>query len=155
MGILDGSGPVRAVHTAILPDEKRRAFDELRAGGAEGVVFKDANSHYTAGRPASGGSQVKFKFVTTASFIVAAVNKRRSVALVLLDGDQRVAAGNVTIPPDHEVPAPGEIVEVRYLYAFEQSGRIYQPVFLGNRDDLDSSDCSVRQLKYKDQGIAA
>lgn len=153
--ILDGSGPIRAVHTAILPKDKHRAFEELRSSGAEGVVFKDSNSHYTPGRPASGGAQLKFKFVTTASFIVEAVNKRRSVALVLLDRNTRVAAGNVTIPPDHDIPAPGDVVEARYLYAFPQSGCIYQPVYLGKRDDIDPADCDVRQLKYKDKGFAA
>jgi bifunctional non-homologous end joining protein LigD len=61
--ILDASGPIRAVHTAILPADKQRAFDELRSGGAEGVVFKDANSHYIGGRPTYGGAQLKFKFV--------------------------------------------------------------------------------------------
>jgi bifunctional non-homologous end joining protein LigD len=153
--ILDGSGPIRAIHTAILPEDKQRAFEELRSGGAEGVVFKDANSHYTAGRPASGGAQLKFKFVTTASFIVAAVNQCRSVALVLLDGDRRVTAGNVTIPPGHEIPCPGDIVEARYLYAYRQSGSIYQPLYLGRRDDMEAADCDVRQLKFKDEGVAA
>jgi bifunctional non-homologous end joining protein LigD len=66
-----------------------------------------------------------------------------------------VPAGNVTIPPDHDIPAPGDTVEVRYLYAFEQSGCIYQPVYRGKRDDIVPTDCHVRQLKFKDQGVAA
>ena len=113
-------------------------FDTLRTTGAEGVVFKDMDSRFKPGRPNSGGSHLKFKFVTTASFIVGAINQRRSVALVLLDGDKHVPAGNVTIPPDHEIPAPGDTVEVRFLYAFPESGCIYQPVYRGKRDDARS-----------------
>ncbi|WP_367872490.1 hypothetical protein [Luteolibacter sp. Populi] len=41
------------------------------------------------------------------------------------------------------------------MYAYPQSGCIYQPVYLGKRDDLDPADCQVRQLKYKGEGVAA
>jgi bifunctional non-homologous end joining protein LigD len=77
------------------------------------------------------------------------VNQRRSVSLLLLDGDEEVAAGNVTIPPSVEMPGIGTIVEVRYLYAFKESRSVYQPVFLGVRDDLEPIDCMVDQLKFK------
>jgi bifunctional non-homologous end joining protein LigD len=153
--LLDANGPIRIVNTAFEPKCKEDMFQTLRRGGAEGVVFKDGDSHSNPGRPASGGPQLKFKFVTSASFIVASVNTRRSVALALLDGSERVTAGNVTIPADHEMPAPGDIVEVRYLYAFPQSGCIYQPVYLGRRDDIDAADCHSGQLKYKGEGVGA
>ncbi len=153
--ILDVTGAIRPVSTAVEPKDKQAMFQMLRQTGAEGVVFKDADSPFNSGRPNSGGPHLKFKFVTTASFIVAAVNNCRSVALVLLNGSERVPAGNVTIPPDHDIPAPGEVIEARYLYAFPQSGCIYQPVYLGKRDDIDAADCHVRQLKYKDDGVAA
>jgi bifunctional non-homologous end joining protein LigD len=153
--LLDATSAIRPVSTVVEPKDKQAMFDTLRTTGAEGVVFKDMDSRFKPGRPNSGGPHLKFKFVTTASFIVGAINQRRSVALVLLNGDQRVAAGNVTIPPDHEIPEPGDTVEVRYLYAFEHSGCIYQPVYRGKRDDIDPADCHVRQLKYKDQGVAA
>ena len=29
------------------------------------------------------------------------------------------------------------MVEVRYLYAFRQSGAIYQPCYLGEREDIE------------------
>ena len=153
--LLDASSAILPVSTVVEPKDKQAMFDTLRSTGAEGVVFKDMDSHFKPGRPNSDGPHLKFKFVTTASFIVGVINKRRSVALILLDGDKRVPAGNVTIPPGHDIPAPGDVVEVRYLYAFEQSGCIYQPVYRGKRDDVDPADCDVRQLKYKDQGVAA
>ena len=41
------------------------------------------------------------------------------------------------------------VVEVRYLYAFRESGSIYQPVYRGERSDIPADDCTVDQLKYK------
>lgn len=153
--IIDQSGAIRPVSTVIDPEEKQAAFNRLLSAGAEGVVFKDRDALFAPGRPASGGSQLKFKFVTTASFVVEAINKRRSVSLVLLNGNARVSAGNVTIPPDHKIPKPGEVVEVRYLYAFRESGCIYQPVYQGTRNDVDAGDCQVEQLKFKSESVAA
>jgi bifunctional non-homologous end joining protein LigD len=153
--LLDATSAIRPVSTVVEPKDKQAMFDTLRATGAEGVVFKDMDSRFKPGRPNLGGPHLKFKFVTTASFIVGSINNRRSVALVLLNGDKRVPVGNVTIPPDHEIPAPGDTVEVRFLYAFPESGCIYQPVYQGKRDDIDPADCHVRQLRYKDQGVAA
>lgn len=64
-------------------------------------------------------------------------------------------AGNVTIPPNHEIPATGQVVECCYLYAFRESGSIYQPVYLGSRDDITAEECSTAQLKYKAEALAA
>jgi len=66
-----------------------------------------------------------------------------------------VPAGHVTIPPNHPVPQEGSVVEVRYLYAFRPSGSIYQPVYLGARDDIAAADCTVDQLKYKTEAADA
>jgi bifunctional non-homologous end joining protein LigD len=114
------------------------------------VVFKELDAPYTAGRPASGGPQLKFKFCATASFIVGAINQKRSASLMLFDADRVVPAGNVTIPPNHDHPVPGSVVEVRYLYAFKESGAVFQPVYLGRRDgEIAPKECTVEQLKYK------
>jgi bifunctional non-homologous end joining protein LigD len=40
-------------------------------------------------------------------------------------------------------------VEVRYLYAFPESRSVYQPVYLGRRDDVLRSECTLAQLKFK------
>ena len=58
-------------------------------------------------------------------------------------------SGNVTVPPNHPLPELGQVVEVRYLYAFPESGHVYQPVYLGVREDLPQEDCTAGQLKYK------
>jgi bifunctional non-homologous end joining protein LigD len=131
---------------------KTKAIDDVRAGNGEGVVFKDMDAPYTPGRPNSGGAWLKWKFVESASFVTGRSNPgKRSVELLVLDGNNFVPAGNVTIPPNHEVPAPGTVVEIRYLHAFRQSGSVYQPVYLGPRDDISASDCTRDQLKFKDE----
>jgi bifunctional non-homologous end joining protein LigD len=140
---------IQLAQTAFTKGQKRELFDHLKNANAEGVVFKQVDAPYIAGRPASGGPQLKYKFVATASFIVGKTNSKRSIALQLLSGEKPVPAGNVTIPPNQEIPQPGQVIECRYLYAFKESGCIFQPVYLGVRDDITSEECTVDQLKYK------
>jgi len=133
-------------------------LDKLKRENREGIVFKNLSAAYVAGRPASGGDNLKLKFHATGSFIVNKVNSKRSVSLMLFDGHKIVPAGNVTIPPNHAIPAVGAVVEVRYLYAFPESGCIFQPVYLGVRDDITAEECTITQLKYKaaqEESVAA
>ncbi len=140
---------LRCVSAIIAPNEKIEMYDQLRLANREGVVFKDMDAPFSAGRPNSGGPQLKFKFVETASCVVTGINSKRSVTLGLYDGDRLVPAGNVTIPPNHAIPEVEAVVEIRYLYAYKESGAIYQPVYLGPRADIPLSECGVDQLKYK------
>jgi bifunctional non-homologous end joining protein LigD len=142
-------GFIKLADTALNLAEKAELLDKLRRENREGIVFKNLSAAYVAGRPASGGDNLKHKFYATASFIVNKVNGKRSVSLMLFDGSKVVPAGNVTIPPNHTVPNVGAIVEVRYLYAFRESGCIFQPVYLGKRTDITAEECKVAQLKYK------
>lgn len=158
IALLDPEHPhLRPVNTHMEPDDKRAMFATLRLCGGEGVVFKEIDSPFSPGRPNSGGSQLKFKFVESASFIVTGINAKRSVNLGLMasDGNGIVPAGNVTIPPNQRIPAVGAVSDCRYLYALRQSGSIYQPVYLGERTDIPASDCTVDQLKYKSEAVAA
>jgi bifunctional non-homologous end joining protein LigD len=61
-------------------------------------------------------------------------------------GDGFVEIGNVKIPANFAVPEPGTLVETRYLYAYP-GGSLYQPVYLGPRNDVEYAD-SVKSLKY-------
>ncbi len=127
-------------------------YDRIAQAGGEGVVFKKADGQYVAGRPASGGSQVKCKFYATCTCLVTAQNDQRSVRLHLLDdAGKTVGVGNVTIPPNKALPAAGTLVEIRYLYAYK-GGSLYQATYLGERDDLEVGDCILGQLKYKAEG---
>lgn len=145
-----GQGAIDIVETAQTSVEKKTLLRRLMQEKAEGAVFKRHDSSYVAGRPSSGGSQLKFKFYATATCIVAKANSgKRSIALELIGAaGERVSVGNVTIPPSVKVPSSGALVEIRYLYAYPH-GSLYQPVYLGVRDDLTPEACSISQLKYK------
>ena len=143
---------IRFVETAIDPADKERLFRHLQAEKREGVVFKRLDAPYTPGRPNSGGTQLKHKFYATCSAVVSKVNDKRSVELRLLNGQGWIPVGNVTIPPNSNVPTVGDVVELRYLYAFQESNALYQPVYLGPRQDVAPQECVLTQLKYKGTG---
>ncbi len=145
---LELSGSLVVVETAKTQKEKQQLYDRLHISEAEGIVFKKHASPYTAGRPNSGGTQVKFKFYATASVFVTKINEKRSVAVTVLADKQHVDVGNVTIPPNKDVPPLNSVIEVRYLYAY-QGGSLYQPTYIGVRDDMGVEDCLISQLKYK------
>ncbi|EHB48611.1 ATP dependent DNA ligase [Mycolicibacterium rhodesiae JS60] len=128
---------------------KADRLKELRARNAEGVVFKRWDAPYRQGRPNSGGTQLKLKFVATASVVVTTINQQRSVGVSLLDGNDWQTVGNVTVPANQNVPQIGDVVEVRYLYAAQVGGALYQPVLLGVRNDVEPPECVVAQLKFK------
>ena len=152
--LVDLLGPLRApsiqpVNTAYGEEYKRQLLNEFWAAGREGVVFKRLDAPYTPGRPNSGGTALKYKFTATLSAMVTRLNPRRSVALQLHGKQSWQPCGNVTIPPNESLPRPGDVVEVRYLYAFPESGVLFQPVYLGKRTDLLTVDCGTGQLKFK------
>ena len=139
---------IRLVETAFSTQQKTTLWERLKRENREGIVFKRLDAPYVPGRPNSGGPQLKFKFAATVSAVVAKINVQRSVEVSLLKGRSLVSCGNVTIPANHEIPRVGEVVDVRYLYAYRDSLALYQPVYLGPREDVDR-ECLVSQLKFK------
>lgn len=129
---------------------KRQHMTEMKSANKEGIVLKDLTAVWSADRPAGGGGPaLKCKFWASCSCVVLKTNARRSVELAL--GGKPV--GNVTIPPNKLVPGKGQVVEVRYLYVTGVGGSLYQPTYLGVRDDLRTADCTEerQRLKYKPQ----
>lgn len=142
---------LKIVPLALTVEDKRALYERVKAEGGEGIVIKDLFAPYTAGRPASGGDQLKIKFWATCSAIVALVNTQRSVLVSMYDeAGSLVNMGNVTIPVNYEVPSVGSVVEVRYLYAYP-NGSLYQPQYEGERSDIDALECRTSQLKYLDK----
>lgn len=129
------------------------ALDDLQEAGAEGYVLRHQNSLYEAGRPASGGSALKVKFWAEATCRVTEGREgRRSIGLELQNGIDGpwMPVGNVTVPANQEIPAPGSLVEVRYLYARE-GGALFQPTLKGLRRDLTEDAAQMSQLKLKER----
>lgn len=144
---------IELVATAWTTTEKRALYKKLKKDNAEGIVFKNIKAGFMPGRPNSGGDQLKFKFCATATVHVMGVNKtKRSISVAVYDGKEKVEVGNVTVYPNQSIPNPGDIVEVKYLYYFP-GGSLFQPVLLGERDDMGLEDCTLEQLKIKRQEV--
>jgi bifunctional non-homologous end joining protein LigD len=150
------SEALRIAPTYKSHEDKHTHLERLRAAGAEGCVFKLLSAPYVAGRPNSGGNALKLKFVATVTVRISAITSgKRSAAMQLRDENGNwVDVGNVTIPPNHAIPPISALAEIRYLYAFK-GGSIFQPVYLGERKDLDEADCTTAQLQYKGEAAKA
>lgn len=141
---------VKRVLARVDQVEKEQFFNELRDRRAEGMVFIDPMSEYLAGR---GSSRLKFKFTSSATCRVSGLNgDKRSVKLQLRSDNltslpSTVEVGNCTILPNFTMPHPGDLVEIRYLYAFP-GGCLFQAVYLGPRTDQTEAD-DYQSLKFK------
>ena len=154
--LMHGGTSIVPVYTACQAREKTSLYARLRGQFKEGIVLKLLTARYTPGKTSGSAHALKYKFIESASFVVTLVHPtKRSVSLGLYSGSEIVEAGNVTVPPNHEVPQPGSVVEVRYLYAYKQSGAVYQPLYLGEREDIEQAECVVSQLKYRHELAAS
>lgn len=136
---------IQVVKTAYTTKEKQTLYETLKNTKKEGIVFKLLNGTHKAGY---SNDQKKFKFYATASVIVTNHNKKNSIAIAVWDGKDTVPVGNVTTI-GHVKPPIGTIIEVSYLYAYK-GGSLYQPSFIGVRDDMDKEDCLIHKLKFKE-----
>jgi bifunctional non-homologous end joining protein LigD len=81
--------------------------------------------------------------------VVSAINTKRSVQMAVWENARLVPCGNVTIPANQPIPQVGDMAEIRYLYAMNGSGSLFQPVYLGVRDDIAAAECTRDQLKFR------
>lgn len=148
--LLQTTGLKNIVPTYFTAKEKLKAFNALQQTNKEGVVFKKIDSSYVAGRPNSGGNQLKYKFYATDTFEVVSHNKtKRSVNVVSYTEDgSAYDMGKITIPETTPMPAVGSFVEIRYLYC-NTGGKLFQTTFLNVRDDQAREDCHMREIKFK------
>ncbi|MBA3398029.1 MAG: WGR domain-containing protein [Deltaproteobacteria bacterium] len=147
------TGDVRILPVASGKAAKRTLHDRLRAAGAEGIVFKDRDAPYTAGRPASGGTQRKYKFVKSADVVILE-NAGNAYLMAVYDGRTlfeigKVFAGTTNASRKALDAALGRgerpVCEVRYLYATADH-QLFQPVFVTTRDDKPAKQCVRSQL---------
>ena len=126
---------------------KTALLERVTAEGGEGVVFKDCNAPYIDGRNAA---QLKFKLWNDLSAIVGDQKAgKRSVEMRLVADEDGVTfpVGHVTIPANHEIPVPGTVVNIRYLYAYPD-GSLFQPQYEGPRGDITAAECLASQRVF-------
>lgn len=122
---------------------KKVFFETIRVCHGEGGVFKKLDAPFEQGR---SKLQLKYKFTESATCIVLEINTQRSVRVGLIEESGNcVSLGNVTIPENEQIPTVDDLVEVRYLYRFED-GCFEQPVYLGKRNDIDRFEAKVSQI---------
>jgi bifunctional non-homologous end joining protein LigD len=107
---------------------------------------------YKAGRPNSGGTQIKFKFKGSATVRCKSLNEKHSFVMEMLSKGDWIEVGNCTYFESKYIPTPGCYCEIAYLYAFPE-GSLFQPTLKELRTDVNEDDCLVSQLKYKQGSI--
>lgn len=139
--IMSGQSDLVVVPTARTTEEKRALMARVLEGKGEGVVFKRAQAHFRSGKlSASGSDQFKVKFTEDCTVRVKKVNTgKRSVEVEIDNDGATLALGNVSIPPNCEIPSKGELVSVGYLHLFE-GGSLFQPQYKGVRTDCEGTD---------------
>ena len=142
---------VRLLPVARTAETKRKLFAELNERGAEGLVFRHLDGLYRQGKRSD--MMRKAKFTNTADVIVHEVRAqgRNNCTFRLFDHGALVAAGSCSLEARPDVN-PGDVIEVRYLYASNE-GLLYQPVMLRIRDDKSPGECTVDQLHYTDRTV--
>ena len=148
-GTLEGlsiqNGSMQVVGTAYTTKDKRALYERLKKDGKEGIVFKLLDGKHKVGY---GPDQIKFKFRGSASVIVTGHNKKNSISVAVLNEcGKLVPVGNITMI-GHVRPPVDSIVECSFLYFFP-GGSLYQPSYIGVRDDVNREDCLLSKLKCK------
>ena len=117
-----------------------------RETNEEGVIISIGSANY---EPGESRQKFKLKFYADAYVYVQRINTQRSIGIAMENdrGGPYVEVGNVSIPPNREIPKVGAVVEVRYLYAYPE-GSLYQPFYKGVCPDKDRADLSS-SLQYK------
>lgn len=132
--------------------EKRALLARIIAEDGEGVVYKRADAAFDAGRSLNAS---KHKLQESSTFEVVRINDKRSVAIALrTPGGAVVPMGNVTVPANYVVPSVGSLVEVEYMYRFED-GALMQPKYKGLRQDLEGPALLDQIKRIKPKSAAA
>ena len=154
------SDPVRVLETATTGAQKRSLYERLMQAGAEGIVFKDKRAPWSPGRPSSGGTQLKCKFVSAADVLLVE-NAGNAYRMQVYAGGKLRDIGKVFSGTTNEsrkaLDARLEkgqrvVAEVRYLYATDDLN-LFQPVFVRARTDKAEKECTLEQLKQTNREV--
>lgn len=145
---------IGVVKDALTMPQKLALWRGTRRLKQEGIVLKDLNAPYTKGRPNSFGAQYKVKNWNDATVEVMGITTNKRSVMVGIrnsDGAQTEAlieVGAVTIATNQAIPVVGDLIDVKYMYAFE-GGSLFQPTFKRVRTDLEPTAACVKQLVFK------
>lgn len=138
------------VPQSLTPEQKSELVVRCYRERGEGVMIKDRNASYRAGR----GTEIrKLKFTKTADLVVGELGiegKNNATLLAYHDGE-RVEVGRCSLNGKPKVH-PGDVVEVRYLY-LGANQRLVQPTLLRVRDDKPAAECSFDQLELTNKQV--
>lgn len=144
-------GNITVLADAFTAAEKRALYEQTRAAGQEGVMFKEMAAPYTEGRPNSGGPHIKAKHWKDISVIVMrAKTDKRSVVMGLFDeNEQLVEVGAVTVPVNKAMPTDGSVLDVKYIYMTGPGGALFTPTWKQLRNDVDPHEARLGRVHYK------
>jgi ATP-dependent DNA ligase len=139
----DDETPVRVIPQATTPEAKRQMWEDTVALGTEGVMLKDRQARYEAGK--RSWTTRKVKHVRTVDAVVTSWHPvKASITLALwCDGMLREVGA---CSWDDPRPPVDSVVEVRCLYLGER-GRLYQPIGVRERPDKQGEECTWEQLR--------
>lgn len=142
-------GNIFLVEAFFTVEDKVRKYAEIKNSGREGVVLKRTDTTFVEGRPSTGGDMLKVKFWKSCSAIVddTLTGKSSFSSFVWGKNGEKIPLGNCTVQ-SKPIPMAGRVVEIKYLYAYN-GGKLIQPIYLGERDDVSPEDCTENQLHYK------
>jgi hypothetical protein len=144
-------GNITVLADAFTAAEKRALYEQTRAAGQEGVMFKEMAAPYTEGRPNSGGPHIKAKHWKDISVIVTrAKTDKRSVVMGLFDDNEElVEVGAVTVPVNKAMPVDGSVLDVKYLHMTGPGGALFLPTWKRLRNDVDPQEARMSRVHYK------
>jgi len=140
-------GPnIKILNYAATKEEKQTLYNYLWSSCKEGIVFKRLSATYSSGK---NNDALKFKFYAECSVIIVAGRPNKaSIGMELFNNNgEREFVGYCSC---NRRPPIGSIAEIKYLYAY-RGGCLYQPAFKELRDDVNISECTTSQLKYKSE----
>jgi bifunctional non-homologous end joining protein LigD len=145
VGVLNS--PVAApVETVYEETDKLHFVRRMLESGAEGVIARDANAVYEAGRRSKGCLRFKFTKSLDSVVLEKSRDQKDNLVLGLWDGERFVEVGKVSaLTGDGPRVEKGDVVEIGYLYV-GANGRLVQPVRPRLRTDKEPQECLIEQL---------
>ena len=145
---------IRLLPTAKHLDIKQQLVAAVRANNGEGLILRHRRSPYNWDQRVN--HTLKCKFTHTVDCVVLARNvggpDKMNAVLGLSNGNceyDEIGQCSMIGKPDAQ---PGDVVEVKYLYA-GAGGKLVQPTVLRIRDDKPAGLCTADQLEFVNKDV--